>query len=210
MTDNTPKIGINQRLPLDILSEALTMFLKETWDEQILTEALKTEYTGENRIKKAIREFESIIVRSLLHDLLLENRTEVLEALKNKDDQSLILIALINARSPFCYEVTCALASQFRLQDEVTTELLSRLVGKKYGYNKAILNALYRAVPHLIDAGLLLRPKVGVFTQAEKKKPSFDITRTIWRESFYANNPLWNRDDMENLLFEPYFKYLSI
>lgn len=210
MTDNVPRIGINQRIPLDLLNEALSMFLNDRWDENILTESLKTEYTGENRIKKAIKEFESIILRSSLHDFLLENKAQVAEALKSRDDQSLILIALINLRSPFCYEVACALASQFRLQDEVTTELLSRLVGKKYGYNKSVLNALYRAVPHLIDAGLLLRPKVGVFTQAEKKRPTFDITRTIWRESFYANNPLWNRDDMENLLFEPYFKYLSM
>lgn len=210
MTENTFKIQINQRLPLDVVADALRMFLNDAWNEQELKEALSTEYTGENRIRKAIQEIERTIPRSQLHNFLLANKTEILEALNTKDDRNIILIALINARSPFCYEVACALASQFRLQDEVTTELLSRLVGKKYGYNKSVLNALYRAVPQLAEAGLVLRPKVGVYQEAEKKTPIHEITRTIWRESFYANNPLWSREYTEDLLFEPYFKFLSV
>ena len=32
----------------------------------------------------------------------------------------------------------------------------------------------------------------------------------VWRESYYVNEPLANREDEESLLYEPYFKYVQI
>lgn len=209
MEENKYKIGFNQRLPLDVTADALRMCLEDCWDDQCLWETLHTEYKGENRIKKAIAELKTTVMRSVMMPMLKENKDAVLTALKNKDDRNIILTAIVNARSPFCYDVTNALASQFRLQDEINTDLLTRLVGKKYGYNKSILNTLYRVIPQLIEGGLLVRPKTGLFHSAPTIHVTYDITKSIWRESFFVNNPLWNRENTEDLIFEPYFRFLA-
>lgn len=209
MEENKYKVGFNQRLPLDVMAEALRMCLEDCWDDQSLRETLQTEYEGENRIKKAIAELKTTVARSVMMPILQENKDAVLKALKNKNDRNVILTAIVNARSPFCYDVTTALASQFRLQDEINTDLLTRLIGKKYGYNKSILNTLYRVVPQLIEGGMIVRPKTGLFQPAPAIHITYDITKTLWRESFYVNNPLWNRNNTEDLIFEPYFRYIA-
>lgn len=89
-------LGIQQRIPLDILLIALQEELTEGINEVRLKELLQSEYKGSNRIKKSINQIKSVVSKNnplmlLLHD----NKEETLLALESKTDKNLILTALI-------------------------------------------------------------------------------------------------------------------
>ena len=84
-------LGIQQRIPLDILLIALQEELTEGINEVRLKELLQSEYKGSNRIKKSINQIKSVVSKNnplmlLLHD----NKEETLLALESKTDKNLI------------------------------------------------------------------------------------------------------------------------
>lgn len=100
------------------------------------------------------------------------------------------------------------LAKQFRLQDEINTDLILRMLGAKYGANKSVYNVQINAVAQMLEAKLIKRAKVGVYEFGEPQKPLHKVTEDLWRESYFINEPLANREDTESVIFEPYFRYL--
>ena len=36
----------------------------------------------------------------------------------------------------------------------------------------------------------------------------YAVTLDLWKESFFINEPLYNREEQDEILFEPYFKYI--
>lgn len=202
-------LGIQQRIPLDILLIALQEELTEGINEVRLKELLQSEYKGSNRIKKSINQIKSVVSKNnplmfLLHD----NKEETLLALESKTDKNLILTALICSRYPFCYDLLVIFGKQFRLQDEVNKALLSKLIGSKYGFNRSCENSTYCAIPQFSEAELIMRSKVATYAMLEPQKIQHEITWEIWKECFFVNEPLYNREETENLSFEPFFRFV--
>lgn len=201
-------LSLQQRMPLDILQVALEQELQGINDDSRIEELLRTEYQGENRLKKASRQIRTTIKMNPMHDYLIEHSEEVLAALKVKADRNLILSAIVAARYPFCFDVLVAMGKQFRLQDVVSSDVLKRLIGAKYGANKSCENTLYCAVPQMVEAQLFSRPIAGEYAYAEPQAPTHKITWELWKESYYANEPLTSRDD-DGYLFHPYFRFIK-
>jgi len=61
----------------------------------------------------------------------------------------------------------------------------------------------------MLEAGLITRAKVGVYEFADAQRPVNDVTRDVWTESYFVNEKLANREDVEGVMFEPYFRYLQ-
>ena len=61
-------IDINQRIPLDVLEVALNTFLSGNYSNEYVIEQLRLEFDGENRLKKALRIVNKIIIKSPLKD----------------------------------------------------------------------------------------------------------------------------------------------
>lgn len=163
---------------------------------------------GPKRKKKGFRQVKTTLADNQLVELSKERKDEVLAALRSPADKNLILSAVIVARYPFCYDLFCMLAKQFRLQDEINTDLILRMLGAKYGANKSVYNVQINAVAQMLEAKLLKRVKVGVYEFGEPQKPLHKVTKDLWRESYFINEPLANREDTESVIFEPYFRYL--
>jgi hypothetical protein len=119
----------------------------------------------------------------------MENAEKVKLALKNDDDRALILIALVNAAYEFCYDVTTTLGKYFHAQKEVGSSLIVSKLSSKYGTNRSLPNGLYCILPMLLEAGFLLRPKVGVY-QIIRLEPQTSISFEIYKQSFFQNNPM--------------------
>lgn len=202
------KLGINQRMPLDILHIALEQELQCIDDASRIEELLRSEYQGENRIKKAFNQIKSTIKNNPIKDYLVEHKDEVLNALKSKTDRNLILTAITAARYSFCYDVMVAFGKQFRLQDTVNSDVLCRLIAVKYGANKSVNNTLYYIIPQLAEAQMFSRPAPGEYTYLDPQQPCHKITWDIWKESYYVNEPLTSRDD-DGYLFHPYFRFIK-
>lgn len=210
MAEVEKSLGLHQRIPMDILLEAFRAELNDEQDLERLSQLINTEYAGENRQKKGFRQVKTTLSDNPIVAMCRERKDEVIAALKSEPDRNLILSALVVARYPFCYDLFCLLAKQFRLQDYINTDLILRMLGTKYGANKSVYNVQINAVAQMLEAKLINRVKVGVYEFAEAKKPVHKVSLDVWKESYFVNEPLANREDEESLLYEPFFKYVRI
>lgn len=198
-------IGINQRIPIEAIELAIKAVLNGSYDNDYAAELARMEYSGENRIKKAVNIINRLTKNNALMPFLQENKSKVMTALKFPDDRGVICIALVNAAYPFCYDVTTVLGRYFHAQKEIGTSLITSKLSAKYGTNRSLPNGLYCILPMLIEAGFITRPHAGVY-QINHLEPQTDIATSIYQKSFLANNPTLNED--YNFSNHFYFEYL--
>ncbi len=200
-------IDINQRIPLDTLHVALDSYLSSNYNNAYIIEQLKLEFEGENRLKKALRIVNKIIVKSPLSDFIQEHNKEINNAIKKRDDRNIILIALLNSAFPFSFDVLKVIGKYFSVQDVINSETIKKPISNKYGGNRATENAIYSVVPMFLEAGLFSRPKQGVYEMNAKLKVSSLIAKKIFIESYKINMKIDLIQDYQ--LNDPYFLFVN-
>jgi len=200
-------IDINQRIPLDTLYAALESYLNGSYSNEYILEQLRLEFKGENRLKKALRIVNKIIQRNPLSEYILANKSELKNAIKKKADRDLILIALLNSVFPFSFDALKTLGKFFSVQEIINRETIKKSLSNIYGGNRATDNAIDSVVPMFIEAGLITRPKPGVYLRNDQLKITSPITRHIYIESFKSNNSLEGLQDYQ--LRDPYFLFIN-
>lgn len=186
-------IGINQRIPIEIIELAIKAVLDDRYDDEYAAELARMEFSGENRIKKTVKVINRIVKTNVLMPYLVDNAGKVRQALKNPDDRGMICISLVNAAYPFCYDVTAVLGRYFHAQKEIGTPLITSKLSAKYGTNRSLPNGLYCILPMLIEAGFITRPRPG-FYQLNHLLPQSEISQVVFQKSFLLNNPTLNED----------------
>lgn len=197
------QIDINQRIPLSILEIALKAFLENNYNTEYLLEQLAYEYSGQNRIAKALRIVNKIILKNPLTTILLENKEEILNALKHKGDRSVILIAMLNSAYPFSFDTLNIFAKYFQVQTFINSELIKKESMNKYGSNRSTQNGLYSVIPMFLEAEFFLRAKPGLYQTKDKLIIQSQIANKLYLQSFILNNSLLQ--DSEIIIHEPYF-----
>ena len=200
------KIGINQRIPIEAIELAVKAVLEDRYDNEYAAELARMEYSGENRIKKAVNIINRLTKNNILMPFLKENERKVKMALKNPNDRGMICIALVNAAYPFCYDVTALLGKYFHAQKEIGSPLITSKLSAKYGTNRSLPNGLYCILPMLIEAGFISRPITGIYKMCHLI-PQVDISTIIYQKSFLCNNPTINEDYHCSNHF--YFEYIG-
>lgn len=204
---NNKSIDINQRIPLDTLYVALESFLNDSYSDEYVLEQLRLEFSGYNRLKKALRIVNKIIKKNPLSDFVISNTVEIRSAIKRKEDRDIILIALLNSAFPFSFDVLQTFSKFFFVQDVINTETIKKPISNIYGGNRAMENGLYSVVPMFIEAGFLSRPKAGVYQFNHSLIAHSNIAKQIYIESFKLNNKLESMN--ENNSRDPYFLFLG-
>ena len=199
-------IGLRQRIPMSLLEMALTAVLSGDYSREYFAELAATEYNGHKRIAKTVTAISQLTDQNPLIDLLRENKDEVLLALRNRADRTLILSSLIIAKFEFAYDIFTLLGKYFHVQDQVVTALITQKMSQKYGSNRSLPNAMNCALPMFIEAGILHRPKIGFF-EIRKVAPGTAIARRAFDEAFFHWNPNLSRE----LPYpsHPFYKYLE-
>lgn len=201
------KIGINQRIPLTVLEIGLKAYLEGSYNADYLKEQLSFEYSGKNRVVKAMSFVNKTILHNPLSSKILDNKLEILNALKLKGDRSVILIALLNSAFPFSFTVLNAFSKYFMAQECVSTELIKKDAINKYGSNRSTGNALFSVIPMFLEAGFFSRVKPGLYHLKEKISPHTLIAKELYLHSFLINIPLLENSDI--LILEPYFNLVE-
>lgn len=184
---------------------ALNAVLADDYSRDYFAELAATEYSGQNRISKTVTAISQLTDQNPLIDFLRENKEEVLLALRNCADRTLILSSLIIAKFEFAYDIFTLLGKYFHVQDQVVTSLITQKMSQKYGSNRSLPNAMNCALPMFIEAGILHRPKIGFF-EIRRVIPNTEIARRIFNEAFYCWNPGVSRT-ISNFS-HPYFEYI--
>ncbi|TDP61183.1 hypothetical protein [Flavobacterium dankookense] len=204
---NKLSIDINQRIPLNVLEVALNTFLSGNYSNEYVIEQLRLEFDGENRLKKALRIVNKIIIKSPLKDFLLQNKEEILIALKKKEERNLILIALLNSAFPFSFFVLKTFGKYFSVQEEINSEIIKKAISNVYGGNRATENGIYSVVPMFLEANFFKRPSTGIYKFENKLNVSLNISKNIFIQSFLLNNGI---NDIEEFHYrDPYFNFIT-
>jgi len=198
-------IDINQRIPLEILHTALLCSLNDTYNNEYILEQISSEYSGENRQKKALRIINKVIKNSPLSLLIEENKSLLISVLRNKNDRNLILISLLNSAFPFSFFVLNTFGKYFKAQDVINSDTIKKAVSKVYGGNRATENGIYSVVPMFLEAGLFTRPKVGIYEISEPLRYS-PLAVRFFKESLKGN--LINESLLTPQPDNPYFTFL--
>lgn len=200
-------IDINQRIPIDTLYAALESYMNGSISNAYILEQLRLEFEGENRLKKALRIVNKIIQRNPLNDFIVENKSEIMNAIKKKADRDVIIIALLNSAFPFSFEVLKTFGKFFSVQEIINTETIKKPISNIYGGNRATENGLYSVVPMFIEAGFFTRPKYGIYERKNKINVTSKVSTQLYIESFKANNSI--QDLQEYQLRDPYFIFIN-
>jgi hypothetical protein len=203
---NHKSIDINQRIPLDTLHAALESYLNDSYSEDYILEQLRLEYTGENRLKKSLRIVNKIIVRNPLIHFIEENKDQIKQAIKKKFERNAILITLLNSSFSFSFDTLQYLGKYLTVQEFVNTETIKKALSNKYGGNRATENALYSVIPMFIEAGMIIRPNLGVYQRNTDFKISSILIKQLFIESFKVNNA--GEEVQEYQLRDPYFLFI--
>ena len=205
---NNKSIDINQRIPLETLHAALEAYLNDDYSNEYIMEQLRLEYSGENRLKKALRIVNRIIPKNPLLPLINDNKAALKLAIKKKQDRDVILIALLNSSFPFSYDVLKIFGKYFAVQEVINADTVKKSISNIYGGNRATENGIYSVVPMFLDAGFFDRPKQGIYIFNEKFNPNSELTKKIYLESFKYNNNITEIQDYQ--LMDPYLFFMEI
>ena len=143
----------------------------------------------------------------MLEDIL-SNKEEVLNALKNKGDKSIILIAMVNATFPFAFDTLNLFSTYFQVQEYVSWDLIQKEIKNKYGSNRSTENALYSVIPMFIESGILIRTKPGLYQIKNELFIHSQIVYNLYLKSYNINNPIISNTDI--VAYEPYVSLISL
>src|SRR5690554_3706870 len=204
---NNKSIDINQRIPLDTLYAALESYINLTYSEDYILEQLKLEFKGENRLKKLLRIVSKIVLRNPIIEFIEKNKVQIKQAIKNKSDRNLILIALLNSSFTFSFDTLQFLGKYLTVQDLVNKPTIKKSLSNVYGGNRATENALDSVIPMFIEAGLIKRHALGVYQKSDDFNITSSISEQIYVESFKANNTLDGIQEYQ--LRDPYLLFVK-
>jgi hypothetical protein len=201
-------VDINQRIPLDTLETALISYLNGDYDEGYVLEQLRLDYSGENRLKKSLRIVNKLVPKSPISEFLMKNSDKLLVALKQKPDRDVILIALLNASFNFSFDTFEFLTRIFNAQPLVNSDTVIKALSKIYGGNRSTVNAVYSVIPMFLEAGLLVRPKTGVYESNGPIIVTNEVSRLIYQKSFSHNKGM--QLDANSMITSPYLEFIQL
>lgn len=199
-------VGINQRIGVNVMEMAIKAALDGIFTPEYAADLAAGEYQGANRINKARSIIGKLTQRNPLYPYIEEHKTEFLSAIKHPGDRAIIYSALINATYGFGYDAMVVLGKFFHVQEQVSTALIVSRMSSMYASNRSLPNGLYCVMPMYIEAGLINRPKTGVYTKNEYEI-STSFARELYTKSFFINNPMLKEGDYD-YSEHPYFEFI--
>lgn len=180
-------VGINQRISTNVIEMAMKAALEGCYSSEFAADLASGEYEGSNRINKARSIIGKLSIRNPLFPFIEEHKNEYYVAMKHKSDRAIIFTSLINAAYSFGYDAMVVLGKFFHVQDEVSTQLILNKMSSIYASNRSLPNALYCIMPMYIEAGLINRPKTGIYTKVDYEGVS-TFARKLYIKSFLVHN----------------------
>ena len=199
-------VDIDQLVDYEVLEIAILDYLKGSYSEEYILEQLRINISGENRIKKGLRIVKKVVLNNQLSSLICENKSEVIRALNNKDDKSIIIISLLNSAFPFAYDLLSIFGKFFKVQDLINIKVIQKEVSKVYGGNRVAVNGIYCVGPIFEKAGIYSRPKQGLYQIEDKLRPIHSVTKKFFIESFNINQSITPTIIDE---LNPYFQFIT-
>lgn len=206
----TKSIGINQRIPLQVLDNAIIYNLKGIIDIKTeIVRDLSEHFTGENRIGKGYVAFRKILFASKTATFFFKNCPIDKYLSLSEHDRKAVWLSLLSATYPFVYELVSEFAESFKTQSVVNTLSIANRIKSIYGSNRASEIGLYAIIPTLIELGIITRPKNAVYAKGIKLKVIDPLVKemVILSDLEGSNTKIFGLNDVDR---KPYFFFLEM
>jgi len=203
-------IGINQRIPFDVLDAALYRLLRDqTIDKNLIISHIKEFTKGENRALKAVQ--YTVRILSCQKNCICElNKSISAEAYLKLPlaDRKAIVLPLAALTYPIFYDLLIALATGFKVQSQINRQFINLKMASIYGSNRTLDIALDALIPMIIELNTIERVKISLYTLAKKSLISYPaITELI----IYTDIKLSGSKSIlvDDLLYRPWYIFFE-
>lgn len=174
-------IGINQRVPFDVLDTGLYRFLLDhSVDKESIIAHMREFTKGENRVSKAAQYVVQILSRQEKYILELNKSIGAEAYLKLPvTDRKAIILSLVALTYPITYDLLIALASGFKVQPQINRQFINQKMAALYGSNRTLAVALDALVPMIIELDAVERIKISLYSLSEKTAISHPAIREL-------------------------------
>jgi hypothetical protein len=163
-------IGLNQRIPFDVLDSAIQFYLENSFvDKKNIFQRMQDFTSGTNRANKATSYVVQIISRQakLLAQLSRENNKSSYSALR-LDDRKALCLCLISLTYPITHDLLIALSQGLKVQSQINKKFISEKVMSIYGSNRTVDIAIDALLPMIIELNAIKRDKVSIYSLSTK------------------------------------------
>ena len=199
-------VKIDQLVDLEVFELALTDYLNGCYSEEYITEQLRINISGENRIKKGLRIVNKVIRDSPIDRLLINNKEEILNAMNN-NDKRIIIVSLLNSSYSFSFYLLRIFGKFFNVQDIVNIKVIQKEISKVYGGNRVAINGIYCVGPIFEKAGIYIKAGMGLYQFNGAIPISSNIAKDLFIQSFRINMNITDVNDINRL--DPYFTFIQ-
>lgn len=170
MNNKGKHIGINQRIPLDVLDVAIHFYLENGVIDKVgIFQHMQAFTAGVNRANKATAYVAQILSRQML--LLDELKKAITITPYNSlraDDRKAFCLCLISLTYPITYDLLIALAQGFKVQSQINKKFIGEKVMSIYGSNRTVDIAIDALLPMIIELNTIKRVKVSLYSLGSK------------------------------------------
>lgn len=213
MHSNVRYIGINQRVPFEVLDEAIQAYLENgiISKEAILRNML--EFTaGLNRAGKASKYVMQILSRN--GEILTRLKASLKDAPYSNlrlDERKALCLCLICMTYPITYDLLTALAQGFKVQDQINKKFINEKVMALYGSNRTVDVAIDALLPMIIELNAIKRDKVSFYSMGKGCKVSIKFIEelVIYTDIKLSGSKSILIDDLKHRPWYSYFKTSS-
>jgi hypothetical protein len=170
MSNKGKYIGINQRIPFEVLDSAIHYYLEHSAIDREFVFGRMLEFTkGANRASKATSYVIQIMSRQKkIIDAFRSALSNISYADLRTDDRKVFQLCLICLTYPITYELLVSLAQGFKAQNQINKLFISEKVKSIYGSNRTVDIAIDALLPMIIELSALKRDKISLYSAGER------------------------------------------
>lgn len=203
-------IGLNQRIPFDVLDSAIHFYLESGGIEKsYIFQRMQEFTTGINRASKATSYILQILKRQqhLLDQLKKGIKDTPYSSLKIGERKALCL-CLISLTYPITYDLLIALSQGFKVQNQINKKFISEKVMIIYGSNRTVDIAIDALLPMIIELNTIQRDKVSIYSLSTKPVIT---NRFVLELIIYTDIKLSGSKSIlvDDLSFKPWYSYFD-
>lgn len=174
-------IGLNQRIPFDVLDTSIHNYIVSgVIDRGNILQHMLEFTSGINRASKATAYVVRILIRQeRMIGVLKGALKDTLYSSLKIDDRKAIALCLISLTYPITYDLLIALAQGFKVQDQINKQFINEKIMSIYGSNRTVDIAIDALLPMIIELSTIKRDKVSIYSLGSKLSISFNIVYEI-------------------------------
>jgi hypothetical protein len=199
-------IGLRNNVAVATLERVIYSILDGSFSQDYINELIAMETSGKSQAEKINRTIRRMTINSKLLPFIREHEADFKAYTKTASNRCIIYVALFCSAYELFYDMVSLFGKHFHVQEEVTTQLIKSKLFQKYGNAVDVSRGIACALTMLVDAGLITRTRVGVYT-VNKQGNISDFAREMYKKAFLQHNP--NYTEADAVETNPFFEFVN-